>query len=222
MLQHKELSFKPTSILEEIGISKQELTDIVISGEVARNSCSHLHPVMFPGFYAYASRVENLRRLLIPKGWVPLTYKGIELICKPDKSIAIGTSTGGDGTGDISMGIESKYQKGRGTTNLVENNQLEFSDPSFNKVSQEEKNCKDAPKNTWYLMVNKVDNIIYAELCLPLTMDDERKISSAQRRIILDPIDLNEVRVTKANESDFIAPENNSYDDFIVDITKKD
>jgi len=202
--------------LSTLGLEKEDIIATVIAGEVARDNCSVLHPIMFAGYSAYANRVRILREKLIPKGWSGENVLGLELVVNHKTNKALAVCTGSDSTGDYEAELESKYPKGVATKKIIENNQLGF-DSSILNI---EKYLAIDPSKleTWYLMIHRDGDMVMFELCLPTKLDDENKISSAKERIIFDSLKLDDM-----HQNDFDSGETEeSFDDFVVEVTKKE
>src|SRR5689334_19316059 len=98
--------------LAQMGLTVENLTEAILRGEIARDSCTANDAPGAPGFYAWNGTVRALRDILMPDGWDRNDDVCYSRVISPDKSIAIAVVTGDDGTGKRDACPKTKYPKG--------------------------------------------------------------------------------------------------------------
>ena len=172
-----------TDTLAQLGLTREILSEAVLRGEIARDSCTANDAPGAPGYYAWNGTVRALRDILMPQGWARNDDICYSRVVSPDKSIAIAVCTGDDGTGNKDATPRTKYAKGTATQVAVSINQGSlFGDP----IPSEE----EAPETwiTWMLLKKRTDDTVFAELSLPSSMTKDGQVESWQTRVILAPM----------------------------------
>jgi len=169
--------------LAQMGLTNEILSDAILRGEIARDSCTANDAPGAPGFYAWAGTVRALRDILMPQAWTRNDDACYSRVVNPDKSIAIAVVTGDAGTGDKDANPKTKYPKGTATQAAVSSNQW--------SLFGESASVEDEPAETWItwmLLRKRTGDSVFAELSLPSSMTREGQVESWQTRIILTPI----------------------------------
>jgi hypothetical protein len=183
--------------LEEIGIDYEDLIDILIAGEVARDSCTNNNPRSSQGIISWSAAVRALREKMIPKGWRRELRDHLELTISPDGKIAIYILTGDERTANEKSVPSTLYPKGENHRAFVHINGEQI--PLFPLSTAE---SFEASRKTWVLLRRRVGNAVVAELSLPLRMDKKGNISSWSKRILLETIQLDELPPQPQNSDD--------------------
>lgn len=181
-----------SSVLEMIGVTANQLREIVSKGQMIRNTVTPNHPITAAGTFAYHETVKAKRDTLLPLGWTRQTVNNCELTAHPVKNITISVSGGNGETGNQYGIPETKNPKGSQTELLVIENS--YQDDMF------------APKNdlaagrfdeivcqNWILLYHHdpLRNEVRIELALPTSIGRNGKINGWHLRLIIDPIQLN-------------------------------
>jgi len=175
-----------TNALSELGLDFETIRDAVLTGEVARDSCTANDPPSVPGFNAWSNTVRALREKLIPKGWERNDDFQLSTVVNPSGTLAIAVVTGDDGTGRTDADPKTKYPKGPATGAAVNRNRFL---PLFDGWRPNSNEGKDKKKQaTWMLLRKRVKDAVLVELSLPASMTDEGQVQGWLTRIILDPI----------------------------------
>src|SRR5713101_789779 len=183
---------KPAEVIDrlaELGVSYEILSSAIIAGEIARDGCTANDPVNTRGFVAWSRTVRILRELLIPKGWTRRDERGLPLVVSPDGKIAIVVGLGDEMTSRPDCTPKTKYAKGPATVAVINRNvQLRL----FGEVEIEDANdvVVDPNIETYVLLRHRTADVAKAELSVPASSDDDGRISSWSKRIILPDISL--------------------------------
>lgn len=173
--------------LAELGLRPEYLSDALLAGELARDSCTANDPRSAGGFFAWSRSVRSLREILAHLGWFR-DDDAISTVVSPDGSIAIDVVTGNDDTGQTHAGAtpNTKYPKGPATERAVNSNQhslldlLEWEEGAVEQTA-------GATRQTWMLLRKRVgDDLLLAELSLPESMTEQGYVERWSVRIILD------------------------------------
>jgi hypothetical protein len=176
--------FEVKNALADLGLNVDILETAVREGELARDSCTLNDPTCVPGIYAWGATVRSLREQLVTFGWVRNDDKNYPTVVNPGEEIAIAVATGDDATGRENRIPSTKYPKGSVTRSAVHQNQRSLF-PDF--VQQ------DKPKTiTWIFLKNRVQDKVFVELSLPSVITSDGTIIAWEKRIILEPIILDE------------------------------
>lgn len=178
----KTSTIEITDALAQMGLVVEDVTEAILRGELARDSCTANDAPGAPGFYAWAGTVRALRDILMPRGWDRNDDICYSRVISPDKSIAIAVVTGDDGTGNRNVSPKTKYAKGAATQAAVSCNQRTFWDAAL--VEDE----TAATWATWMLLKKRKGDSAFAELSLPSSMTKDGQVESWHTRIILNPI----------------------------------
>ena len=180
------------SVLEFIGVTTQQIKEIVSKGQMIRNTVTPNHPITAAGTFAYHEMVKAIRDALIPMGWTRQTVNNCELTAHPVKNITISVSGGNKETGN-QFGIpETKNPKGSQTELLVIENS--YQDDMFTPKNELTAGKFDQVAcQNWILLYHHdpQNNEVRIELSLPTSIGRNGKINGWHLRLIIDPIQLN-------------------------------
>jgi hypothetical protein len=179
----KASAIEIANALAQLGLTSEILSEAILRGEIARDSCTANDAPGAPGFYAWAGSVRALRDILMPLGWTRNDDVCYSRVVNPDRSVAIAVVTGDDGTGKRDANPKTKYAKGAATQAAVISNQGFL----FGQLASDE---VEAPETwvTWMLLKKRTGDSVFAELSLPSSMSKDGQVESWQTRIILAPI----------------------------------
>jgi hypothetical protein len=175
--------------VEALGIDPEWLRQAVKAGEVARDGCSPLTPLTFPGLSAWANRIEHLRTVSAPLGWKPVNARNMPMVESPDGQVAIVCIMGDEATGLEGTQPKTRHDRGPVTKNAISSNweQLSFLPqlPGFIETRQ-----RLTHPFTYVLLTYRAGSKVRCELSLPRSMDEKGRVTEWAERILLDPIDL--------------------------------
>ncbi|MBX7546927.1 hypothetical protein K1Y78_02615 [Streptomyces sp. tea 10] len=99
-----------------MGTRLEYLHDVLRAGEAARRTAVPNDPTGTGGRRAYEAHVRTIRELHIAKeGWARLVHGRLELVCSPDRSLAMGVMVGDAGTGQASLFPKNARRRGVAT-----------------------------------------------------------------------------------------------------------
>jgi hypothetical protein len=176
-----------TDSLSALGLSINVLQDSILAGETARDMCTANDPSNAAGFDAWARSIRSLREQLVASGWTRGDAGGLPVVISPSGSLAITIATGDEGTGKPEASPKTKCAKGRTTIALVTRNRTQR---DFFESDEEEVNVANPQADTWFLLRNRIDEAVFAELSLPAAIGDDGRVEEWIERIILPAISL--------------------------------
>jgi hypothetical protein len=173
--------------LADLGLEDRHLVVPVQRGLLAWAACTSNHPLLYPGYAAWAETVRALREELVPIGWQPLDDHGLPLVVNPHGTLAIAVSTADAATGRRDEIPSTRSGKGPKTEQLVTVNQWQANlFPTDEYLSASSKASND--RTTWILLFCRDDAAreLRCELSRPIHFDgDERAVNGWLERIIL-------------------------------------
>lgn len=170
--------------LEELGLSLDLLAQCLERGQYAGDETTSNHPRVARGQYVWLETNRELRDALVPKGWTKDETDNIPKTIAPDGSYCIVAVSGNEGTGIPTGNPGTRNPRGTaGVAVVQENQQLELfpelvSEPDLELMK------------TWFLLYDRRDDVLYAELLLPTQVDPSGSISDWNERILLPSVDL--------------------------------
>jgi len=176
--------------LLELGLTMEELVVAVLAAEMERRSCSPFAPSTAPGFKAWSAGFETLAERKVGPEWVRTETKGLPRILNPDTAIAVAIVSGDEGVGRRASCPKSKTPRGAQSAFLVRSNEKQIYLPFV-----EGKKFRPLPAEVeeityWLLLYSDGIANFRAELSLPVSIGEDRRLSGWNERIILDIPDL--------------------------------
>ena len=163
--------------LEQLGVTKPELLQVVRAAVGARRNATLFHPLSAGGQLAYLAGTEHLRRVFLPKGWQLCRRDNIESIFHPQIGIKV-VYQNADRAGDPLLDPIAVSRKGAGAARAVELGQYDlFPEPQRQEVVE-------LTAAIWYLFVYAVGPDVRAELSCPVAINDEQ-FDQFHERILL-------------------------------------
>jgi hypothetical protein len=174
--------------LKSLGLTIDILLDSVRAGFTGRSNCSELDPPMYPGQTMWAHTLRRLRQGTAPIGWKSDNASNYCVALSPDELIAIAVATGDANTGRPDAVPSTNSPKGPCTAEAVAVNQLvlDLRLPGEDARSQP---IDRRQRQTWLLLVHLDRAEVRAELSLPLSLDDQDRVTGWRERIILPSVD---------------------------------
>lgn len=106
-----------------LGTRLEFLHRILRAGEAARRTAVPNDPTGTAGRRAYEAQVRTLRELQIEhEGWAKLVHGRLELVCRADRSIAIGVMVGNAATGQAPLVPKNARRRGLATEQVTRAN----------------------------------------------------------------------------------------------------
>ena len=173
--------------LAELGLSSVILRTAVMAGEAARSSSTPNDPPGFAGYIAWGQTIRALREQLAPLGWQRNDEGNYSTVTDEHGCVAIAVATGDENTGSVTASPKTKNPKGSATTAAIDanNQQLAFGFINAEPIAQQ-----SSSRVTWILLIARSEDDVRCELSLPLATGDDARIDVWQKRIILDPVQL--------------------------------
>lgn len=99
-----------------MGTRLEFLHNVLRAGEAARRTAVPNDPTGTAGRRAYEAHVRTIRELHIEQGgWARLVHGRLELVCSPDRSVAMGVMVGDAATGQASLFPKNARRRGPAT-----------------------------------------------------------------------------------------------------------
>lgn len=99
-----------------MGTRLEFLHDVLRAGETARRTAVPNDPIGTGGRRAYEAHVRTIREVHIEhEGWARLIHGRLELVCSPDRSVAMGVMVGDAATGQASLFPKNARRRGPAT-----------------------------------------------------------------------------------------------------------
>lgn len=175
------------------GVTDEMLIDIVVRGEILRDSATRFDPPTRAGFDAWAEKVRAAREHLVPLGWDAKNPDNYPTVVSPCGRIAIGFATGNAATGTTVAPMTNR-PIGPAAIHTVETNQLDLLRGT---------DRGGGGPVTWLLVTHRVDGShVRAELSLPSMVDDSNHVVDWYVRHIVSPIDLGSPSEVRFREDD--------------------
>lgn len=169
--------FEVAPRLEQLGLTKAELLQVVRAAVGARRNATPFHPLSAGGLLAYLAGTEHLRRVFVPQGWQICRRDNIESIFHTEIGIKI-VYQNAERAGDPISDPIAVSKKGAGAARAVELGQYDL----FPEVRELE--VAEITAATWYLFVYADGPDVRAELSCPVAINDEQ-FDQFHERILL-------------------------------------
>jgi hypothetical protein len=167
--------------LARLGLTVHPLQKAIVSGYLARISCTANDAPIAPGFYQWNATVRMLREELVMINWTRCDEGNFATIVSPDQKIAIAVASGNEDTGIEHAVPTTRSSKGpnKAAAVVINSGQLDFFLAEATPVDDAYKRA------TWMLLFHTYGDEIRGEPSLPVQMDEEGHISIWKERIIL-------------------------------------
>ncbi|WP_426031844.1 hypothetical protein [Caulobacter sp. DWP3-1-3b2] len=197
--------FEVVPRLEQLGLTKAELFDVVRAAVGARRNATPFHPLSAGGLLGWIAGTAHLRRIFTARGWDICRRDNIEAIFNSETGIKI-IYQNADRAGDPLFDPVASSKKGAGAARAVELGQYEL----FPEVREREVVEITAP--TWCLFVYADGPDVRAELSCPQAINGEQ-FDGFHERILL-------IQKGEWDSPDALADDTPSID-FEVSVTRK-
>jgi len=162
--------FRVANRLEQLGLAKEQLLDVVDAMVLARNSCTANDPPAAPGWSAWRDGTRRLREVFCPLGWEKDDADMISSISHKDKGVKIAVSNTDEATGVENQTPQNRSPKGSATDRVIYENQAIFTDiieSTTNVIPMSAPGLGEIGMVHWYLCVFCDGEIVRAELSCP-------------------------------------------------------
>ncbi|WP_043224355.1 hypothetical protein [Streptomyces sp. NRRL F-5193] len=106
-----------------MGTTLDFLHRVLRSGEAARRTAVPNDPAGTGGRRAYEAQVRTIRELHIEhEGWARLVHGRLELVCRADRSVAMGVMVGDAATGQVELAPKNARRRGPATEQVIRAN----------------------------------------------------------------------------------------------------
>lgn len=183
-----------TTIEQAVGFSSDILIESLKNAYIASCSATQFHPRTAPGHFFHHELVACTREFLLDQGWQIYSNRTMETVVNQDNTLALAFMLGDEYTG-VKKGVgqppSTVNKKGSIIIGAVERND-EFLFPELNEdvIASSSINLV-----TWVLLYHWKDNIVQAELSLPIKPDKSGYIRNWAERICLPFLSAIEVDV---------------------------
>lgn len=169
--------------LSELGLEEGVVTQAVLAGQAAMDSCTENDAPSIPGTLRWGVTLRRLREEL--RTWTKSDRSNFSIVISPTSDFAIAVMTGDASTGRIDIGAvpSTKYPKGPATGYIVEANQAQLS--LFPKASA-------LGMLTYILLIASDDEELRYELSLPDLFSEDGYVVRWKERIVFPPIRLSD------------------------------
>lgn len=171
--------------LSTLGVSRGDLRESLLDGEVARDACTINDPPIAIGIIVWSRIVRGLRDRLVPNGWIRSDERNYATVVSSNGLVAIAVAAGDENTGKRGPSPGTRHAKGPVTVEVIERNQLELPFPGWNA---EIRRIPEGGPITWILLVQRTGDCIFAELSLPASISEDGKRIAWAERILLGEI----------------------------------
>lgn len=174
--------------LAELGVVRAALEEVLRVAAGARNSTTEHDARIAGGSMAWLAGVRTLRDELVPHGFRPVHFFGVELCVHDALGIAIAVISGNAGTGSADRHPTTMNERGTVGRWIAESDQLCFPAPGFGGGAQPPSTCR-----TWLLLLRHTEERMYSELSLVAAIGSDGAITRWAERIILPPMEFGPV-----------------------------
>ena len=202
--------------LQLLGLASDQITRTLLRADAEAKHTTGLEPPTAEGTIRYFKTVRFLREELVPLGWGVNDYRNFCRTVDPNHEFSIVTSSGDEVTGVEIPGRvpRTKYPKGELTALAVRQNAEQstfdfgddFAEPTVEPAELE---------NVWFLLQRVTPDFIYAELSLPVRIEDGT-ILGWEERILLPRISRHDHEATGATSIE--EPPASNGDAYSVDV----
>lgn len=181
--------------LRELGLSRDELLEVVLAAVLGKSSCTDNDP---PGAFGWMAWKEGCRRFrelfLSKKGFARSNDEGVPWVVDVIRSNRFTVANTDEGTGLVEPHRQPQQcsKKGPATDRAVSANQLSlFESSGESPLAPSPISYKRQPNRqlTWYLCIYSEGDVVRAELVCPKHMDGGYFLDFYERIIILGPGD---------------------------------
>jgi len=164
--------------LEQLGVTKEQLLEVVAAAVGGRNNCTSFDPRSAPGWSSWREGNRRLREILIPLGigWELDETDGIPSVIHRERKMKITMCNTDAGTGLKDYHPQQTSKKGAATEEIVSVNQSLFGEVMDSALLQNivplSRMNQPGFLACWYLCVYCDGDEVRAELSCPIVCED--------------------------------------------------
>lgn len=163
--------------LEQLGLSKAILLEVVRAAVGARRNATPFHPITTAGFNAWSEGTAHLRRILVSRGWRMGDKDNIASVYNAETDTKV-IFQNAERAGDVLNDPIASSRKGAGAARAVERAQYDL----FPETRKKE--IEEARTKLWCLFVMADGDDVRAELSRPIAINEEQ-YDEFHERIVL-------------------------------------
>jgi hypothetical protein len=208
--------------LEQLGVTRDNLFEVVDAMISARADCTTNDPPGAPGWSSWRMGTRRLREVMMTQDdWEKDEIDQISCVQNRNLGIRIAVANTDDATGlDLDNCIpQNRSKKGVATDRVVQANQMSFMevlDASLKVVRLKLTTRASGPTITWYLCTYCEGDEVRAELSCPAGLDNGFFTEFIERILIIGPEDGDDIPVRRRGVDD-----DDSGSEFDVPVTRK-
>jgi hypothetical protein len=187
--------------LDELGVKREDLLEVVDRMVSARNGCTANHPPGSAGWMAWSEGTCRLREIFLRLGWEKNEEFFISSICDMSGT-RIAVSNTDDGTGLEQRQPQNRSKKGSGTDHAVALNQAVFSDILASALNVIQLPPIPGGVVYWYLCVYADGDVVRAELSCPSSCENGYFTDFHERIVLIGGDDDGRVQVRPSVSDD--------------------
>ncbi len=174
--------------LAELGLREEDLTEVVMKGEMARSAWTRHHPRVSRGQMWWQGIVHALRLTLSEQGWDERDTRNLPVVVSVDERTSIAVSSGDVNTGRLSsQAPQTRNPKGTATLAVIAMNSRQLSLALFDAANEPAAGDK-VETLTWILLVTRDGREVRFELSLPSAIARDGRVTGWAERIVFVPI----------------------------------
>lgn len=202
-------SWDVSARLQQLGLSIEQLTEVVKGSVAGRGDCTDNDPPAAPGWSAWRYGIRRLREIYRQQGWDKDETGQLSTITHHERRIKIAVCNTDDGTAIANRIPRNRSRKGVVSERVTDRNATPFMFPEMEE---------DIPKDTsdyvtWYLCIYIEDDRVRAELSCPNTFEGGYFTGYSERIFILNEGDWQTL--------DFAQPADDFAADIEVNVSRK-
>jgi hypothetical protein len=165
--------------LEELGLRRDLLLEVVQAAVGARRSASGFHPLSAGGQFSYIEGTGHLRRVFVPRGWEICRRDNIESIFHPDLGLKV-VFQNAERAGDPLFEPIAVSKKGAGSARAIELGQLDL------WPEHTERAAAEITAKTWVLFTFADGDDVRAELSCPVAINENHYDGFHERILLIE------------------------------------
>ena len=165
--------------LEQLGLRRDLLLDVVQAAVGARRSSTGFHPLSAGGQLSYIEGTGHLRRVFLPHGWEICRRDNIESIFHPELGLKV-VFQNAERAGDRLFDPIAVSKKGAGSARAIELGQLDF------WPEETERAAAEITAKTWVLFTFADGEDVRAELSCPVAINENHYDGFHERILIIE------------------------------------
>lgn len=209
VLVHAEV-WEASKRLKELGLTIEQLIDVVKASVAGRGNCTDNDPPAAPGWSSWQMGTRRLREIYRKQGWEKDDTNQFSTIINHGRRIKISFCNTDDGTAIQNRIPRNRSRKGVIAERVTDVNKSGY---LFPEMESEDALKNTADYETWYLCVYAEDEFVRAELSRPSEFDSGYFTAYSERIFILRPDEWKEL--------DFANKDDDLIEDLEINVRRK-